>query len=283
MPTREFKGKTIDLAISAGLDELGLSLDEVSMEIVSDGSGGFLGMKKACVRMTPKSELSEEDLKEEEELMRKAEEELKKERREREKENLTSSYRKEGRSRSKGRDRDRKPREKKEPVVIEPPVYEDAETPCKAEPFLKEVLRIMEVDATCKSIKSGAEKTECMLIEGADAALLIGRRGDTLDAIQYLCSLVANKGEKEYTRITIDTENYRRKREATLSQLAKRMAGKVAKSGREIKLEPMNPYERRILHYTLQSNPKVETLSEGEDPFRCVIIRPKNSQDKEEQ
>ena len=273
MPTREFKGKTIDLAISAGLDAMGLSLDEVSMEIVSDGSGGFLGMKKACVRMTPKAELSEEDLKEEEELMRKAEEELEKERKEREKEHFTTNYRKDGRGRS--RNKNQKPREKREPVVVEPPVYEDAETPCKAEPFLKEVLRIMEVDATCKSIKSDAEKTECMLIAGADAALLIGRRGDTLDAIQYLCSLVANKGEKEYTRITIDTENYRKKREATLSSLAKRMAGKVAKTGREIKLEPMNPYERRILHYTLQSNPKVETISEGEDPFRCVIIRPK--------
>ena len=135
----------------------------------------------------------------------------------------------------------------------------------------------MDVDATCKTVKTDAENTECMVIEGDDAALLIGRRGDTLDAVQYLCSLVANKNEKNYTRITIDTENYRKKREAALTQLAKRMAGKVAKSGHEIKLEPMNPYERRILHYTLQSNPKVETVSEGEDPYRCVIIKPKEN------
>jgi spoIIIJ-associated protein len=138
------------------------------------------------------------------------------------------------------------------------------------------------VDAKCKTVKSEDPHLQRMVIEGADTAILIGRRGDTLDALQYLCSLVVNKGEKEYTRVSIDTENYRKKREAALTQLAKRIAGKVARTGRPVKLEPMNPYERRILHYALQNHPKVETVSEGEDPFRRVTVRlkRKNTEDK---
>ena len=124
-----------------------------------------------------------------------------------------------------------------------------------------------------KIVKAEEENMQKMIIEGADTAILIGRRGDTLDALQYLCSLVANKGEKEYIRVSIDTENYRKKREAALTQLAKRIASKVIRYGRSMKLEPMNPYERRILHYALQSNDKVETISEGEDPYRRVVVR----------
>ena len=104
---------------------------------------------------------------------------------------------------------------------------------------------------------------------------LIGHRGETLDALQYLTSLQVNKGGKEYRRVTLDTEGYRAKREQTLIALAGRMANKVHKSGRRMMLEPMNPYERRILHATLQDHPYVTTHSEGDEPNRRVVIAPK--------
>ncbi|MBQ3123142.1 MAG: KH domain-containing protein, partial [Firmicutes bacterium] len=110
-------------------------------------------------------------------------------------------------------------------------------------------------------------------IDGKDAGTIIGKRGQTLDAVQYLTSLVANKEEgKKYTRVVVDAENYRAKRERTLEQLAYRLADKVTRTRKSIKLEPMNPYERKVIHATLQSNPHVTTRSEGEEPYRRVII-----------
>ena len=123
------------------------------------------------------------------------------------------------------------------------------------------------------------ETDEAVSIEltGDPTGMLIGRRGETLDALQYLTGLVVNKSRDDYKRVSIDTENYRKKREETLVKLAKRIAGKVARTGKRVVLEPMNPYERRILHATLQNDPKVETVSEGEEPYRRVIIRKKRS------
>ena len=111
-----------------------------------------------------------------------------------------------------------------------------------------------------------------MQMTGEGMSLLIGRRGETLDALQYLTSLNINRGREEYLRISIDTENYRAKREEALRKLAVRMAGRAKKSGRRVALEPMNPYERRILHSALQNDPDVTTHSEGEEPYRRVII-----------
>jgi len=107
--------------------------------------------------------------------------------------------------------------------------------------------------------------------------LLIGRRGETLDSIQYLTSLVVNKNKENYKKIYIDTENYRQKREEALVSLANRIAAKVSKTGRRVVLEPMNPYERRILHSTLHDHPTVMTVSEGEEPYRRVIIKKKRN------
>ena len=112
-------------------------------------------------------------------------------------------------------------------------------------------------------------------LSGEDIGFIIGHRGETLDALQYLTSLQVNKGGKEYRRVTLDTEGYRAKREQTLIALAGRMANKVHKSGRRMMLEPMNPYERRILHATLQDHPYVTTHSEGDEPNRRVVIAPK--------
>ena len=109
-------------------------------------------------------------------------------------------------------------------------------------------------------------------ISGKDAGTIIGKRGQTLDAIQYLTSLVVNKNKSEYIRVVLDAENYRLKREKTLEKLAHKLADKVVRTGRNIKLEPMNPYERMIIHSALQGNDKVLTRSEGEDPYRRIVI-----------
>ena len=114
-----------------------------------------------------------------------------------------------------------------------------------------------------------------VVIDGDSTGVLIGRRGETLDALQYLTSLIVNKDKEDYSRVFVDTENYRKKREETLIRLANRIANKVEKTGKRAVLEPMNPYERRVLHATLQKNPNVETISEGEEPFRRVIIKKK--------
>ena len=107
---------------------------------------------------------------------------------------------------------------------------------------------------------------------GDTLGILIGRRGDTLDALQYLTSLQVNKHRDGYMRVSLDTENYRQKREEALSKLAMRMAARARKTGRKVTLEPMNPYERRVLHSALQGNPYVTTHSEGEEPYRRVVI-----------
>lgn len=109
-------------------------------------------------------------------------------------------------------------------------------------------------------------------LEGDDMGILIGRRGETLDSLQYLTSLVVNKGDFNYVRVSVDTENYRKKREETLRRLARKLADRVLKYRRSITLEPMNPYERRIIHSTLQNNKMVTTYSVGEEPNRKVII-----------
>lgn len=112
-------------------------------------------------------------------------------------------------------------------------------------------------------------------MEGSDSGTVIGKRGQTLDAIQYLTSLVVNKDQEKYIRVVVNAESYREKRENTLEQLARRLADKVKKSGKSVRLEPMNPYERKVIHATLQSSDHVTTRSEGEEPYRRVIIERK--------
>lgn len=136
--------------------------------------------------------------------------------------------------------------------------------------FLQSVLDEMGVEAEFNVDFNGKDLSVEM--SGTEMALLIGRRGQTLDALQYLVSLIVNKDREDYVRVILDTENYREKRRATLEKLAKRLARKARKTRKDIVLEPMNPYERRIIHSTLQGNPYVSTRSEGEEPFRKVII-----------
>ena len=140
-----------------------------------------------------------------------------------------------------------------------------------AKTFLTEVLQSMDMKAEVK-IKEENNEIRIDLI-GANMGLLIGYRGETLDSLQYLVSLVVNKDHnEEYRRVILDTENYRAKREETLKRLASKIAYKVRVSGRVLKLEPMNPYERRIIHSTLQNDTYVYTFSEGEEPYRRVVV-----------
>ncbi len=158
----------------------------------------------------------------------------------------------------------------------EPPVIHPEDTPAgKAQHFLMDVTRLMNVKVDVYVEDKGDEGLYIHML-GDTLGILIGRRGETLDALQYLTSLQVNKGREGYIRVTLDTENYRAKREDSLRRLAQRMANRALKTGRKVVLEPMNPYERRVLHTALQNHPSVTTHSEGEEPNRRVVIMPAN-------
>ena len=140
----------------------------------------------------------------------------------------------------------------------------------RASEFLDNIFEKMNLDV--KLVLEEKSNSLDINLEGNDMGILIGRRGETLDSLQYLISLVVNKGDREYVRVSLDTENYRKKREETLMKLAKRLADRVLKYRRSITLEPMNPYERRIIHSTLQNNKMVTTYSVGDEPNRKVVI-----------
>lgn len=184
--------------------------------------------------------------------------------------------------------REKAPRAKTEPAAEPVQNAEPAETPApapelppldvealsengkKAYDFLSNVTRMMGVNVEIRMLEEENHLTVEMT--GDTLGVLIGRRGETMDALQYLTSLTVNKDKNDYTRVSLDVEHYRAKREATLRSLALRMANRARKSGRRVVLEPMNPYERRVLHSALQNNPYVQTHSEGEEPYRRVII-----------
>ena len=144
-----------------------------------------------------------------------------------------------------------------------------------AEEFLYGVFESMNMKVTLQTEFDEAEKTLNIDLQGDDMGILIGKRGQTLDSLQYLASLVVNKQSEEYVRVKLDIENYRERRAETLEHLAKNLASKVKKTHRSVALEPMNPYERRIIHSCLQNDRNVMTASEGDEPFRHVVISPK--------
>lgn len=144
--------------------------------------------------------------------------------------------------------------------------------------FLKNVTEKMGVQVAIRVTEEADHLSVSMM--GDTLGILIGRRGDTLDALQYLVSLQVNKNRDGYMRVSLDTENYRAKREEALTRLAQRMAARARKTGRKVTLEPMNPYERRVLHSALQNNPYVTTHSEGEEPYRRVVITLKSNPDE---
>ncbi len=142
----------------------------------------------------------------------------------------------------------------------------------KASDFLKDVFGAMNL-AVNMDIKYDEDSRHLNIdLSGEEMGILIGKRGQTLDSLQYLVSLVVNKGAEEYVRVKVDTEDYRKRRKETLENLAKNIAYKVKRTKRSVSLEPMNPYERRIIHSALQNDKYVTTHSEGEEPFRRVVV-----------
>ena len=157
-------------------------------------------------------------------------------------------------------------------IITDPEEIKDIEE--RALVFLKDVFASMDLGEV--TITSKYNTTDgCLEVdfEGEDMGILIGKRGQTLDSLQYLTSLVVNKGKSDYIRVKLDTEDYRRRRKETLENLARGIAYKVKKTRKPVVLEPMNPYERRIIHSALQGNKFVETVSEGEEPYRHVVVK----------
>ena len=197
--------KSVDEAIALALEELNVTEDAVTVEVLEEGKKGFLGLngKEASVRVT----LNETEVSPEE----------------------------------------------------------------RAEDFLRHILDSMELSADL-AIESGEENTISIDITGDDMGILIGRRGETLSALQYLTSLAVNRHTEEYYRVVLDTENYKKRREETLKRLAKKLAGNAVRYRRNVTMEAMSPYERRIIHSELQNDPMVTTYSTGEEPNRKVVI-----------
>lgn len=142
----------------------------------------------------------------------------------------------------------------------------------KAIEFLSQIFGAMNLEVSITAAYNEEEQELSLNLEGDDMGILIGKRGQTLDSIQYLTSLVVNKGNAGYVRVKVDTENYRARRKETLENLAKNIAFKVKRTKKPVFLEPMNPYERRVIHSALQNDPLVSTHSEGEEPYRKVVV-----------
>ncbi len=264
-------GRDVDEAVQLALDDLKVSIDEVDVTVLEEPSRGFFGIgsKLALVRVEkkkieeekkPELPVQEEPVKTQEEAPVKQNKENNQNRQDR-----APKAKKEKKSSGRSDTPKKETVSHKEPEEDLQPVEDHA-----ALTFLRDVVKEMglDVDVTAKMGKEALY----LDINGKDSGTIIGKRGQTLDAIQYLVSLVVNKDQSKYTRVVVDAENYRAKRERTLEALAFRLANKVSRSKRSVKLEPMNPYERKVIHASLQNHPHVTTRSEGEDPYRRVII-----------
>ena len=248
--------KTVDDAITEALIQLGVTSDRLEYEVIEKGSAGFLGigMKQAVIEARRKPEPVEE-IKEE---VTPAEETVKPHV---ERKQIVEPVQ------EKSEEKDEEPVRKKATELAE--VSEEAIKAVEA--FLNDTLKAMDMDVEIVS-EIDSEGALSVEMKGSNMGILIVKRGQTLDALQYLANRVANKHQEGYVRVKLDTENYRARREETLKHLAKNIAFKVKRTRRAVSLEPMNPYERRIIHATLQSDPHVTTHSEGEEPYRKVVV-----------
>ena len=305
MKQYEFSARTQDEAVEMGLQELGVSIADVDIQVIEEGSKGLFGLfgsRPVKVRLTLKD--SEEDpladlledkkpakpqvepeKKQEKKAEKKADKkpvekkaEEKKPAPEKKKAEKKAEHAEKKEQEEKPAKQEKpavkaeiRPMEKPEVTMIAAEELTDDSPAGTAHAFLAELTKLMGVDVTI-DMGTDAEGNVYGYINGDTLGILIGRRGETLDAVQYLTSLKVNRGREGYTRVTLDTENYRAKREDTLIRLANRMANRALRTGRKVSLEPMNPYERRIIHYALQQTEGVTTHSEGEEPNRHVVI-----------
>ena len=301
-------GKTIDLAIEAGLTQLSMDRDSVSVEILETPKSGFFGIgaSPAKVKLTyeapdepaapapalssasrskPKKPVSEKPAEAANAPKVIAPAAAPMQRPAEQRANAKPTAEKPERQEKPRQPRENKPRQeknrqpkpqqtKKETAPAQPKVYAPAEpgsTEERIEQFVKGLLEHMGSDAVPHAMKTADESYSVDLV-GENLGILIGRRGETLDAIQHLANYAVNRGQNKRVRINVDAENYRLKREESLQRLAQKVAGKVTKYRRNITLEPMNAYERHVIHATLQDYPDVTTYSTGTEPNRRIVV-----------
>ncbi len=282
----QFSAKSVQDAITEACEQLMVTSDELDYEVVSEGSSGFLGIavKPAVIRARVKGAGPSNEKPQEEETEAEAasvdgdvsvneivfEDEV------------TVEH---AAQRSRGRKRDREDRQRRDSAPRTEdkpaPVEEEKREPSnvdgdavieRARKFLNDVFAAMQLPVNMEASYDNYTDVLSIDMEGDDMGVLIGKRGQTLDSLQYLVSLVVNRDEDVYIHVKLDTEDYRERRRETLEILARNIAYKVRKSRSSVSLEPMNPYERRIIHATLQNDRFVTTHSEGEDPYRRVVI-----------
>ncbi len=281
--------KNLDDAITEALIQLGVTSDRLDYIVVEKGSAGFLGigMKQAVIKARRKVEVKpiEESVKEEPVK----EEPVKEIKKEETSVKPSKEWKEKKKKPERKQEKSAKParQEKAEPVAEAAEPVKEEEISEKKEPelakveqqtietcekFIYDVLKAM--DMTDVKVTSTIDEEGALSIdmEGSNMGILIGKRGQTLDSLQYLTNRVANKMQDGYVRVKLDTEDYRRRRKETLENLAKNIAAKVKRTRRTVSLEPMNPYERRIIHSALQADPSVSTHSEGEEPYRRVVV-----------
>ena len=260
--------KTLDDAITEALVQLGVTSDRLDYIVVEKGSEGFLGIgrKQAVIKDRRKREEKPvEETVEESKVETPVKEEVKPEKKTEKKPAKEHSH-------TKKNVREEKPEVKSEPkkevelAKVEPQTIETCEK------FIYDVMNAMDMDDVKVTSVVDEEGALSINMEGSNMGILIGKRGQTLDSLQYLTNRVANKMQDGYVRVKLDTEDYRRRRKETLENLAKNIASKVKRTRKTVSLEPMNPYERRIIHSALQSDPAVSTHSEGEEPYRRVVV-----------
>lgn len=260
----EVSGKNVDEALTNALIKLETTSDKVEYEVIEKGSAGFLGMgrKLAVIKVRKKEDKPvEANVKAKETETQKvadssvAYEPVKAE-------PVKSVDNNEIKD-----DSHEQPKKTSKYTTVMP----NEEVERRITTFLGDMFKAMNLEV---KIDVKFDDPDCVNVElsGPNMGVLIGKRGQTLDSIQYLTSLVVNKGKDKYVRIKVDTEDYRNRRKETLESLAKNIAYKVKRSRKPVSLEPMNPYERRIIHSTLQNDKFVSTRSEGEEPFRHVVV-----------
>ena len=288
MEFKEITAKTVDEAITKACLEFETSSDNLEIQVVQEGTSGFLGFigsKPAVIKVRKKvqeeefdilKELAKEEKKEKKapvkEEKKEPKKEIKKETKpvkEPKKGTVTKTQTENKEEKPVAKEAQPKPEPRKPVVRTEEQVQQMKQD---AEKFLTGVFGAMELPV--EIIMNYDKTADCLEIDfaGEDMGILIGKRGQTLDSLQYLTSLVVNKNQNAYVRVKLDTENYRSRRKDTLENLAKNIAFKVKKTRKPVSLEPMNPYERRIIHSALQSNKFVETYSEGNEPYRHVVV-----------
>ena len=305
----QFSAKTKSEAITKACIELGVSSDQLEIQVISEGSNGLFGIgsKPAVIKVRKIESVSEEEemkeivetvkldsFKEEAPVQEeKKTEAIKPVKKEIKEPKAVSEKPRQPKPVKERAAKEKQPREFREPK--EKQVREKTTKPVKPVEILTDPEEIKEVENSAKvflrdvfasmnlgevEITSEYNTTDGSLevdFEGEDMGILIGKRGQTLDSLQYLTSLVVNKGKSNYIRVKLDTEDYRKRRKETLENLARGIAYKVRKTRKPVILEPMNPYERRIIHSALQGNKFVETVSEGEEPYRHVVVKLKRN------